>query len=153
MKAHWSTSAPKFSTSNQNVRTNELPTDRSAQLAVADANIAIIRSQLRSSVQHAATQSLEARAGRFGAMSRCMCLGCALWMDSNAPGFIHLNRPRPNLFRNLPSALGIRIQPVVIAIEFGLVAVQPLFAHPGERRFGRDASYPGNNRRQRSPAD
>jgi hypothetical protein len=81
------------------------------------------------------------------------CLGCALWMDSNAPGFIHLNRPRRNLFRNLRSALGIRIQPVVIAIEFGLVAEQPLFAHAGERRFGRDASYPGNNRRQRSPAD
>jgi len=65
MKAHWSTSAPNISTSNQNVRTNELPTDRSAQLAVAYANIAIIRSQLRSSVQHAATQSLEARAGEI----------------------------------------------------------------------------------------
>jgi hypothetical protein len=54
---------PHISTSNQNVRTNELPTDRSAQLAAAYANIAIIRSQLRSSVQYAATQSLEARAG------------------------------------------------------------------------------------------
>jgi 2-iminoacetate synthase ThiH len=63
MKAHWSTSAPNISTSNQNVRTNELPTDRSAQLAVAYANIAIIRSQLRSSVQY--TQSLEARAGEI----------------------------------------------------------------------------------------
>jgi hypothetical protein len=45
------------------------------------------------------------------------------------------------------------LQSVVIAIEFGLMAEQPLFAHPGERRFARDAPYPGNNRRQRRPAE
>jgi hypothetical protein len=46
-----------------------------------------------------------------------------------------------------------KLQSVVIAIEFALMAEQPLFAHAGERRFARDAPYPGNNRRQRRPAE
>src|SRR4029453_18639106 len=46
-----------------------------------------------------------------------------------------------------------RLKSVVIAIEFVSRAEQPLFAHAGERRFARDAPYPGNNRRQRRPAE
>ena len=58
-----------------------------------------------------------------------------------------------NLFRNVRSARGLRkLRAVVITIEIALVAEQPLFAHAGQRRFGRYAPHPGNNRRQR-PAD
>jgi hypothetical protein len=98
------------------------------ELAVAYGNIAIIRSQIPIPA------------------SDVRCRLERPWFHPSQPA-------APELFRNLRSALGIKLRPVVIAIEFGLVAEQPRFAHAGERGFGHDASYPGNNRRQRSPAD
>jgi len=38
-----------------------------------------------------------------------------------------------------PDGLTPKLQSIVIAIKFGLVAEQPLFAHPRERRFAHDA--------------
>ena len=55
--------------------------------------------------------------------------------------------------RSLAAQLTRKLRSVVIAIEFALMAVQPFFAHPGERWFVRDAPYPANNRRERRPAE
>ena len=67
----------------------------------------------------------------------------------------HPDSLRRGVRTNLPRRSSCRtlLPAVVITIEFVLVAEQPLFAHAGERRFGRHAPHPGNNRRQRSRTD